>query len=265
MMSIKSRRNTLLICSAITAGTVLYLHGDTSVLLDLAFLQSIKDKFAQVVPGSNTLVDPPKVDAPNIPGLNQAAVTISGDKTKVISQVVNKSLEGVFAINANGEIGSGWSISQDLVVTNKHVVMGNSTVELTNFGNNKRCKGTVIHQSEDNDIAFVKHDCPCKTLGLSGFQRDQLIVSIGNPFGLGINISVGKIVDVIPSIRYKGRAVSQLTNVIAHNSLINPGNSGGPLLNETGMVVGMNSASGGVGKAIAIPVAQVEAELKKIK
>jgi S1-C subfamily serine protease len=85
----------------------------------------------------------------------------------------------------------------------------------------------------------------------------QLVVAIGNPFGLSWTVTAG----VVSAI---GRSLpmgpgSQLTDLIQTDTPINPGNSGGPLVDAHGRVVGITTAvmpyARGVG--FAVPTATV--------
>src|SRR6185503_9580070 len=76
---------------------------------------------------------------------------------------------------------------------------------------------------------------------------------IGNPFGLNNTVTAG-------IVSAKGRAIGgPYDDFIQTDASINPGNSGGPLFDESGNVVGINSAifsqnGGSVGIGFAIPI-----------
>jgi serine protease Do len=66
----------------------------------------------------------------------------------------------------------------------------------------------------------------------------ELVLAIGNPFGLEHSVSLG-------IVSRKGRALGSagtFTDYIQTDASVNPGNSGGPLLNLRGEVVGINTA-----------------------
>jgi S1-C subfamily serine protease len=80
----------------------------------------------------------------------------------------------------------------------------------------------------------------------------QLVVAIGNPFGLSWTVTAGV-------VSATGRTLpmgpgQQLTDLIQTDTPINPGNSGGPLVDAHGRVVGITTAvmpyARGVGFAV---------------
>ena len=79
------------------------------------------------------------------------------------------------------------------------------------------------------------------------------VVAIGNPFGLNNTVTAG-------IVSAKGRAIGgPYDDFIQTDAPINPGNSGGPLFDESGNVVGINSAiftqsGGNIGIGFAIPI-----------
>jgi serine protease Do len=97
----------------------------------------------------------------------------------------------------------------------------------------------------------------------------DLVMAIGNPFGLAHTVSVGIISAVErPFPVSEGRSAQ----VLQTDAAINPGNSGGPLLNLRGEVVGINTAiisgpqqSGNVGIGFAIPINIVRELLPQLR
>jgi S1-C subfamily serine protease len=91
----------------------------------------------------------------------------------------------------------------------------------------------------------------------SKLQVGELIIAIGNPFGLSDTMTTG-IVSQIGRLLPNQDTGFSIPNGIQTDAAINPGNSGGPLLNMQGQVVGMNTAilsgTGGFsGLGFAIP------------
>jgi S1-C subfamily serine protease len=156
------------------------------------------------------------------------------------------------------------------VVTNHHVI----TVDDPNSGprgeaedlqvtlaDGKTYKALVIGRSLTLDIAVLHVFAPLgqmKPLPL-GTSRDlqvgQMVMAIGNPFGLDHTLTSG----VISAL---GRDIitgfgTHIVDAVQTDAAINPGNSGGPLLDRAGRLIGMNTAirtttgiSAGVGFAI---------------
>jgi 2-alkenal reductase len=91
----------------------------------------------------------------------------------------------------------------------------------------------------------------------------QLAIAIGNPYGFERTMTVGHVSAL-------GRVLQQesqfsIADVIQTDAAINPGNSGGPLLDSSGLVIGMNSyyrpsspIGGSVGIGFAVPVDELK-------
>ena len=98
-------------------------------------------------------------------------------------------LPGVVAIQTSQSEGSGFVIdSEGHVVTNQHVVEGNSQVEVA-FASGFRAYGTVIGSDNYADIAVIKVDAPADQIhplpvgDSSALHVGEQVVAIGNPFG----------------------------------------------------------------------------------
>ena len=128
------------------------------------------------------------------------------------------------------------------LVTNSHVVKQAEKVKITLYGGEELI-GTVIGTDEETDLAVVKIDSP-KPLpevhfgDSSKLKVGQLVVAIGNPYGLNDTFSFG----VISGLHREDINISRYEDFIQTDASINPGNSGGPLLNIRGEVIGINTA-----------------------
>jgi serine protease Do len=155
--------------------------------------------------------------------------------------------------------GSGFVIRKDgIVLTNNHVVEKAKDITVR-LSDGREYSAKVLGRDPKTDLAVlkidVKHDLPVVQLGDSDALRvGDWVVAIGNPFGLDNTVTAG-------IVSAKGRAIGNgpYDQFIQTDAPINPGNSGGPLFNESGEVIGINTAifsqsGGNVGIGFAIPI-----------
>jgi S1-C subfamily serine protease len=153
---------------------------------------------------------------------------------------------------SGGSLGSGWVYSADgYIVTNQHVIEGATQVEV-DFPSGYKTYGEVVGADPHADLAVVRVDAPAEelhplTLGDSSTLRvGQMVVAIGNPFGLEGTMTLGVISALgrnLPSnVQATGGGYFSAGDIIQTDAPLNPGNSGGPLLNLNGEVIGVNRA-----------------------
>jgi serine protease Do len=155
-------------------------------------------------------------------------------------------------------LGSGFIISADgVIVTNNHVISEADTIEVI-LQNNQHLAATVVGRDAATDIAVLRvrarAPLPFVRFADSDTARvGDLVLAIGNPFGLGGSLSVG-----VVSARNRNIDAGRYDDFIQTDAAINRGNSGGPLFNVSGDVIGMNTAilspsGGSVGIGFATP------------
>ncbi len=159
-------------------------------------------------------------------------------------------------------LGSGVIVSPDgIIVTNTHVVKGRGETEIRVALSDKReFDAKVLTQDEKTDIAILKINggnerFPAIELENSDtLEVGDLVVAIGNPFGVGQTVTSG----IISAQTRTEIGKSDAQVFIQTDAAINPGNSGGALVDMAGKLVGINtmifSQSGGShGIGFAIP------------
>ena len=155
-------------------------------------------------------------------------------------------------------LGSGVIVSADgYILTNNHVVKDADEIKVTLY-DKREFKGKVVGTDPRTDLAVVKIDArnlPTLTFGESGkMKTGDLVLAIGNPFGLNQTITMG----IVSAVGRSNIGLADYEDFIQTDAAINPGNSGGALVNASGELVGINTAiystSGGyMGIGFAIP------------
>ena len=156
-------------------------------------------------------------------------------------------------------LGSGVIVdAAGIVVSNYHVVGGADeiTVVLTD---RREFEGRVILADKEADLAIVElegaGDLPALELRDSDtLEVGELVLAIGNPFGIGQTVTSGIVSGLARSGAPGGRKHGYF---IQTDAAINPGNSGGALVDMAGRLIGVNTSiisrsggSNGIGFAV---------------
>src|SRR6185437_5111746 len=141
--------------------------------------------------------------------------------------------------------------------TNNHVIDGATSVEVT-LSNGNRYPAKIVGRDPKTDLALLKINAgkalPYVTWGDSNTARTgDWVVAMGNPYGLGGTVTAG-----IVSAHDRDIHSSAYDDFLQIDAPINPGNSGGPVFDQSGYVVGIDTAiyspsGGSVGIGFAIP------------
>lgn len=215
-----------------------------------------------------------------------AATLASGETIPSLVRSVAPSVVSIDVTGSNeSDQGTGMIISPSgLVVTNNHVVAlaeaSEATITVTRTGTSRTLPAALLGHSAKDDVALLQiqgvSGLPAVTFGNS---RDLVVgdevVAIGNALGLaagtptvtqGIVSALGRTVSAGNDVT---GATETLRGLIQTDAAINPGNSGGPLVDDTGQVIGMNTAVAGATSdgtnaqniGFAIPSSRIEALL----
>ncbi len=167
-------------------------------------------------------------------------------------------------------LGSGFLVDPSgYIVTNNHVVDGAHKIAVTlDDGSSHPAK--LIGRDAKTDLALLKIDAdkPLPYVAFGDSAKENVgdwVIAVGNPFGLGGTVTAG-----IVSAHGRNINAGPYDDFLQIDAPINPGNSGGPLFNQSGQVVGIDSAiyspnGGSVGIGFAIPsnlAARVVAQLR---
>ena len=143
---------------------------------------------------------------------------------------------------ANAGAGVVYNAEKGLIVTNSHVVRSVNKIKVT-FKDGMEIIGEVLGADEDTDLAVIHvlSEMPLaevKFADSSKVRVGQLVVAVGNPYGLNDTTTFG----IVSGLKRENVNLSRYEDFIQTDASINPGNSGGPLLNIKGEVIGINTA-----------------------
>ncbi len=166
-------------------------------------------------------------------------------------------------------LGSGVIVSEDgYILTNNHVVQNADEIKVL-LSDKREFKGTIVGSDPKTDLAVVKidaKDLPLIQIGSSGkLKTGDVVLAIGNPFGLNQTITMG----IVSAVGRSHVGIADYEDFIQTDAAINPGNSGGALVNTSGQLVGINTAifstSGGyMGIGFAIPTDMAKSVMDSI-
>jgi len=156
-------------------------------------------------------------------------------------------------------LGSGVILSPDgYILTNHHVIKGADRIKVR-LDNRDEHAAELVAGDPASDLAVIKVDAdglPAATLGDSELLKPgDFVLALGSPFGLSHTVTQG----IVSAIGRDNLNIAGYENFIQTDASINPGNSGGALVDNSGRVVGINTAifsrsGGNVGIGFAIPI-----------
>lgn len=160
-------------------------------------------------------------------------------------------------------LGSGVVVDRNgYILTNHHVISGADEIYIGAEGR-APVRARVVGTDPETDLAVIQasgRDLPPAQLGDSSRQRvGDVVLAIGNPFGVGKTVTQG----IISAMDRQQLGLTIYEDFIQTDAAINQGNSGGALINTRGEVIGINTAiisrtggSHGIGFAIPINLAR---------
>ncbi|GAB4527129.1 MAG: DegQ family serine endoprotease [Roseibium sp.] len=166
--------------------------------------------------------------------------------------------------------GSGVIVDAEkgYVLTNHHVVDNADKITVT-LKDRRRYEAKLIGSDPATDIALVQIEVG----GLSELPMGDsdtlkvgdLVVAVGNPFGLGQTVTSG----IVSALGRSGIGTEKYEDFIQTDAPINPGNSGGALINTKGELIGINTAiiapgGGNVGIGFAVPSNMAKAVMEQL-
>jgi len=157
-------------------------------------------------------------------------------------------------------LGSGVILSADGIVVSNYHVVGQATDIRVVTTDRHEYQARVVLADQDSDLAILQlegaSDLPFLSIRDSDrVEVGELVLAIGNPFGIGQTVSSG----IVSGLARAGAATGKARGYFLQtDAAINPGNSGGALIDVNGELIGINtrilSRSGGSnGIGFAIP------------
>lgn len=166
-------------------------------------------------------------------------------------------------------LGSGVIVSSDgYIVTNNHVIAEAEEIEVL-LADKRRFKARVVGTDPRTDVAVIKIEAqglPTLPWGDSSrLQVGEVVLAVGNPFGLNQTVTMG----IISAVGRAHMGIVDYEDFNQTDAAINPGNSGGALVNLKGELIGINTAiytqSGGyMGIGFAIPSNMVRGVMQSL-
>jgi S1-C subfamily serine protease len=244
-------------------GSNLSSPGGPQAVVPTAELQQLQATLANAVRpnASTTPVNPSAISNVVTPGL----------------VVVNTTL----SYQSEEAAGTGMVLtSTGLVLTNNHVIEGETTLKVTDLGNGKTYTASVLGYDRSHDVALLQlaNASGLKTVTLADSALAKVkesVMGIGNANGTGkATPAAGSITALNQSITATDSAAGaseQLNGLIATSAAIIPGDSGGPLVDASGHVIGMDTAGSSTynlpnvtGQGFAIPISDAVTVAKQI-
>ena len=154
-------------------------------------------------------------------------------------------------------LGSGVIVRADgYILTNNHVIAQAEHIVVA-LHDGRRAEAKVIGTDSDTDLAVIKIELdklPVLPFKLSGNEVGDVVLAIGNPFGVGQTVTQG----IISATGRSDLGINTYEDFIQTDAAINPGNSGGALIDVAGNLIGVNTAifsqsGGSLGIGFAIP------------
>ena len=153
------------------------------------------------------------------------------------------------------------------VLTNAHLLRHGGNLAV-GFDGGREYGARVVAADEHRDLAILKVEADRRLKPISvgrsqGLMVGERVVTMGNPFGMGMTVAEG----IVSAI---GRSTkSEYTfypDMIQTDATTNPGSSGGPLLNVSGEMVGLNTTKKlqADNIAFAIPVDRIREALPEV-
>jgi Do/DeqQ family serine protease len=156
-------------------------------------------------------------------------------------------------------LGSGVIVSEDgVILTNNHVIENADQVKVS-LSDGREFDCDIVLKDPKSDLAVLRVRDKVKLQPIEIADSDNvavgdLVLAIGNPFGVGQTVTLG----IVSAVSRSLAGINDYGYFLQTDAAINPGNSGGALVDMDGRLIGINTAiysrsGGSVGIGYAIP------------
>jgi Do/DeqQ family serine protease len=168
-------------------------------------------------------------------------------------------------------LGSGVIVdASGIVITNYHVIKNADKIKVV-LSQGREFDAEIMLKDERADLAVLQiksdEEFPTISIGDSeALEVGDLILAVGNPFGVGQTVTSG----IISALARSQAGISDFGFFIQTDAAINPGNSGGALVDMRGNLIGINTAiftksGGSIGIGFAVPSNMVKVVLRSME
>jgi len=188
--------------------------------------------------------------------MHSDSIVVTPGKSQKLTSKIDEWTNGIVTVYAGVGHGSGVVISENLLLTNHHVV-GESKNVLVKFGNGFEVKGEVVAYNSGRDVAAVKLQASLPRY----FSLDRQTPLVGSEiYAVGSPLS-DQLTGTVSKGIVSGHRVESGKTFIQSDVNVRPGSSGCPLVTKEGIVVGMTVSGmqvNGAGQGINffIPIAE---------
>ena len=176
---------------------------------------------------------------------------------KSYNNIYEEVKNSVVTIQTNKGRGSGVIVTSDgHIVTNEHVIRDAQVVNIITT-DNIIYPSRIVGVDSITDIALLHSRFKGKPITFSDSSLvniGDIVLAIGNPFGVGQTLTQG----IISRTNSGHITENPLDEFLQSDAAINPGNSGGAMINMDGYLVGINTMNlslggGSDGIGLAVP------------
>jgi len=143
--------------------------------------------------------------------------------------------------NLQTSLGSGViATAEGHILTNNHVIEGADEIFVM-FADGQSTLASLVGADPETDLAVIRVEAqgltPIRVGDSDRAEVGDVVLAIGNPFGIGQTVSAG----IISAKGRTGVSESLYDDFIQTDAAINPGNSGGALIDTDGRLIGINT------------------------